>query len=1188
MGYFTDLLNKKDTKPVENRGQVYVDESGKLQFPLLKKPVIDQNLKISAPTGKELSLEQLPEGVRQKTEAELRESEIKMSGKSENFLSVIARAFPRATQSVVLDYLNPQGGSQTIPKTKFEKFLFGEQPVEAVSTQYEKTKQATGLPGPVAATAVFGGAIFDLTLFGGSRKKLSERIVKTITNDAAETLLRKAGVADDLIKQFAPKVVRIKKVAEAEKLLANIEKLQRTTAKVVPTISKDLQPLAQEAGKYKSVREFVNSQQKVFRGGDEPISSGRITEKGISVTTDRKVAKEFADMSGIFKGKGAIEELFYSPTAKVIKASELPNNLVAKRIKLMEEQSKLGDSEMLFSSPESRFNRAQKLIDELEREIVDFGRKNGFDIIEIPNPQGIQELRVVNPNILKTKSQLTDFYNQAIKTAPDIQKGAKVMTGVKERGFITSVKETIPEAKKVAGQYVPRATDDLAIRAKNLIKTDLNTAEKLAFTGTDDKAVATAAELLKHYSDEAAKATDQAVKNALYDKAADLANTIAPKLTEQGRAIQAASILGRLTPEGQVKFAAGQIAKYNEAAGLTKKIPELTGTQTKYILDEIKAINTMADGTGKAMRFQNLQDYISKLVPTPLFKKIIAVWKAGLLTGLKTTGVNIFANLSHIATEAVKDIPSAIVDKVVSLFTGKRAVSFGLRGLKEGSGEGLKKGLRYLTTGFDERNIGTKLDYTKVNFGKGKLAGALQKYTDSVFRLLGTEDQPFYYGAKLRSLYEQAKVAAINKGLRGAKAQDFINDLMKSPTDEMIKYASLDAETAVFQNQTILSRAASGITKAVPVAEVIVPFRRTPSAVAMQIFNYTPAGVVKPIYDMIVKGQFDQRLFSQAMGRGITGTAVMFLGAELFKKNMITGARPIGEREQKLWELEGKQANSIKIGGKWRQVQVLGPVGNLFIMGSIFQKNFNNSGSPTEAVSGALAESASAFTQQTFLTGVSNFIDAISDPARSAAYVAGSTLASTIPTIVSDVARATDTKERRTQSILERFMLRLPGGREILQPQVDVLGKEIETQNPLEVMADPTRPLNVKTSLVIEELKRLSEKGFKVSPTLLGDKKGYEALTPEQNTQLWKKAGEITNTKLTALFNHQPYIDAPDDEKAKIVEEFVDKSKIVARAEMVVLLTQGLQGEELKNKLSEIKKSGFLTRDVYNKYLEIK
>ena len=251
-------------------------------------------------------------------------------------------------------------------------------------------------------------------------------------------------------------------------------------------------------------------------------------------------------------------------------------------------------------------------------------------------------------------------------------------------------------------------------------------------------------------------------------------------------------------------------------------------------------------------------------------------------------------------------------------------------------------------------------------------------------------------------------------------------------------------------------------------------------------------------------------------------------------------------------------------------------------------KNFNNSGSPTEAVSGALAESASAFTQQTFLTGVSNFIDAISDPARSAAYVAGSTLASTIPTIVSDVARATDTKERRTQSILERFMLRLPGGREILQPQVDVLGKEIETQNPLEVMADPTRPLNVKTSLVIEELKRLSEKGFKVSPTLLGDKKGYEALTPEQNTQLWKKAGEITNTKLTALFNHQPYIDAPDDEKAKIVEEFVDKSKIVARAEMVVLLTQGLQGEELKNKLSEIKKSGFLTRDVYNKYLEIK
>ena len=98
----------------------------------------------------------------------------------------------------------------------------------------------------------------------------------------------------------------------------------------------------------------------------------------------------------------------------------------------------------------------------------------------------------------------------------------------------------MPELEsRVAGQYVPRSTDRLAVQAKNLIKDDINAAETLARTDTSDKA-------------------------------ADVANTIARTLTEQGRALQAASILGRLTPEGVVRFAAREIQKYNEAIDVAK------------------------------------------------------------------------------------------------------------------------------------------------------------------------------------------------------------------------------------------------------------------------------------------------------------------------------------------------------------------------------------------------------------------------------------------------------------------------------------------------------------------------------------------------------------------------------------------------------------------------------------------
>ena len=303
----------------------------------------------------------------------------------------------------------------------------------------------------------------------------------------------------------------------------------------------------------------------------------------------------------------------------------------------------------------------------------------------------------------------------------------------------------------------------------------------------------------------------------------------------------------------------------------------------------------------------------------------------------------------------------------------------------------------------------------------------------------------------------------------------------------------------------------------------------------------------------------------------------------------MTTSRPTTEKEQKLWELEGRQPNSIKINGKWRQVQTLGPLGNALLIGGSFQKSFDNSGSPTEALAGGLADAFSAFTQQTFLTGVDSFLNIISDPARYAKSYVSSQIASVIPTFVGDVARATDTVERRTNEIFDKFVAKIPGVREELEPQITVLGEERKSiANPLETMIDPTRLSSAQSSPVISELRRLWDVGFKVSPTLLGDKAGYKGLTSQQNTDLWKKAGEITNEKLTSLISKPEYQKLPDDQKGKYVEKIADQSKLMARVGMVIELTDGLQGEELKAKLSELKKTGLMTSEVFNQYLKLR
>lgn len=789
----------------------------------------------------------------------------------------------------------------------------------------------------------------------------------------------------------------------------------------------------------------------------------------------------------------------------------------------------------------------------------------------------------------KGVTPLSPLAEKSIKSP--ISEIPKVGERIKERGFVASVKEAMPEVK-VAGQYIPRTTDSLAVKAANLVKSDLNAAEKMAILGTDDKAVATGVELLKKYNAE-----------GQYVKAAELAHTMASNLTEAGKTVQAASILGRLTPEGQLKFAANEINAYNEAVvkskgglfGLKKTIPNLTETQSKEILTESKRIFDMPDGEEKAIAFKNLQNKISDLVPSPLYQKIISVWKSGLLTGVKTTGLNEFSNAFHGNTEIIKDIPAAAVDSVASLFTGKRTLAFTIKGTIEGTKEGFSKGWRYLKTGYDERNIGAKLDYKRVNFGTSKIAKGLQKYEETVFHIMGAEDQPFYYGAKARSLQSQAIAQAKNAGLKGIEATSFVNKLVQSPTDEMLKYAVKDAEVSVFQNRTLLGDVAKKIQQ-IPGGEVVVPFGRTPAAVATQMINYSPVGIVKTIVENIGKGKFDQRLFAQGLGRGITGTGVMYIGMQLAKKGWITLGYPTDDKTRKQWELEGKKENSFydPIGKKWRNVNIFGPPGNVLSMGAYLQKGLEDTGSFTQGSIQALAGAVSSIKDQTFLQGLNSFVQAINDPQGYAIGLLSSLEGSVIPTIAGDISTATDITQRNTSikkaGWLGPLQAKIPGLRQTLQPKIDVMGKQIpRAGNIIETLIDPSRPLNIRSTTVVEELKRLASVGQLATPTTYADEKQFiNTLTKEQITQLQQRAGTILESKLKNLFSLSDYKKLSDEDKKKLIENFTSKARLVARTEMVLELTQGLSGDALKNKLSELKKSGFLTKEVFNEFTKMR
>lgn len=772
-----------------------------------------------------------------------------------------------------------------------------------------------------------------------------------------------------------------------------------------------------------------------------------------------------------------------------------------------------------------------------------------------------------------------------------------------ERSFSKRVREQNPDADFELQTDTRRNTAELAARADEIVKNgDQSKYIDDIKEGRDigDEHIAVASQLLNRYKQEADAATDLFRKNEIYESMADVAHDTAARLTEAGRTIQAATILGNVTPEGAIRRAAREINKYN-SNNPNKAPKKLTPEQTRLIYNEKDEINKMPMGEERAMREFFFNDALNSLVPSSKADIISNTWKAGLLTGIKTSGLNIASNTAHFITELLKEVPSVGIDIISSLFTGERTTALTTRGVVSGGQEGFGKGWRYLTTGFDERNVGSKLDYKKMNFGNSKTAKTFQSYTNAVFRTIGSQDQPYYYAAAKHSLWSQSLAAGKNKGLRGNELLEFARDMVANPTDEILKRSVTDAQMVVFQNKTELGRLARGIQQAkiagIPVGQFVVPFAQTPSAVAMQIINYSPVGAVKTIIENVGKGRFDQRAFSQGIGRSIVGTAPLVIGAEMYKNGLISLDYPNGnEREIELNKAEGVAYNSFRTGedDDWRSIITLGPAGNLLLFGAYFQKALDESGSLTESMYTGGFGALSSFTEQTFMTGFNKFTEFVQDPVRYGESYLPNLAASAIPTFVSDFAQANDPLQRNSRgegfvdSLGTRAMNRLPGARNQLPPQVDALGNQVQRRtDAITSMIDPTRPSEDISTPLTDELRRLTNAGFKVSPTKIGTSKGYSSLNRQQEANFYEVVGSNVQEKLQILTEDPLYQSLTDDQRASIIEKITRKAKNQGAAIWVLQQTDGTPIEMQEEILIPLKEDGILNTDVFRAYKKL-
>lgn len=611
--------------------------------------------------------------------------------------------------------------------------------------------------------------------------------------------------------------------------------------------------------------------------------------------------------------------------------------------------------------------------------------------------------------------------------------------------------------------------------------------------------------------------------------------------TEAGRAVSAFRMMGRQTLEPSF-----WLTKAEKEFG-----NELSGEMRQAVLDLIakKDINGLAN-------------FVSMLRKPSFAEKGITLWKAGLLTAPTTHLANIGGNVTMQALMTASDVVGTGVDIVAALATGKRTTTISPRTISakfKGLGKGVKESGTFLKTGIYPTELTKKWDLPTETTFKNKI---LDGYTKGIFRSLGAEDIVFRQAAMSEALAKQAEITAKNEGLKGDLFRERVRDLLVNPTNEMSVNAIEAAEFATFNNPNALANAISGFRgrlradvktkkqlgksglgeEAVLLgSEVVAPFTRTPSNIAARLMDYSPAGFIKTIVRQINPTTRGQKALVEDLSRAVTGTGIIAFGGMLAQKGMMTGNAPSSEAERADFFAEGKQPNSIKIGGKWFQLNRLSPFGNLLALGAEFEeleKEKQLSELPTALGFAALK----GVTEQTFLKGVAGGAKAVTQPERNAQAFIDQTVASVIPTVISKIGRTEDPFLRLSEGTIESVQERLPIIRDRLPVRRDIFGRPVKTSGGNFVLVDPFSITEAKNEPAIQEAQSLGLTIGMPGQTQYGIK-----LTNEEYSKFQKVNGQILKPMLEALIATEGYENSNAEEKRVLFEKTKRKVRTEAR-----------------------------------------
>lgn len=677
---------------------------------------------------------------------------------------------------------------------------------------------------------------------------------------------------------------------------------------------------------------------------------------------------------------------------------------------------------------------------------------------------------------------------------------------------------------------------------------------------------------------------DIALAQKLYTEAAAAGDTkLAMQLTAElcleatraGQEVQAFHLLKKMTPDGQLYYLQRVVNRMQ--GDLDQRMGSRAPTLeiNEQLASELLQARTPAEAKAAAEKIQ--QDVANQVPPTWVDK-----WNAyryfAMLFNPRTHVRNIMGNAMFVPVRKFKNVIGAALEGLSIIPTDERT-----KAILKAEDRPLIDFAKSDFVEIEEAITGSgKMNPRSQILDKRRIFGPefMERTRNFGFDLLEKEDAWFLRGAYTDSLAQYAK------------ANGHTPEFLKSGTKEANsalqrarEYAITEAQKATYRDTSKLANQLNRISKmnwaASVIVEGIMPFKKTPINILKRGVEYSPIGLMKGLgelgYDLVKKKKTTAQVIDD-ISAGLSGTAIMLLGAWLSHMGVISGAGEEG-KEGDFERLQGEQNYALKIGDFSYTIDWAAPAVIPLFAGVELQRSIKESAGEKYTFS-RFVDSTTKITDPVFemtcLQGINSAIrSAQSNKSNPVAAVVTNAVANYVsqemPSLGGAVARTIDGTRRSTYvqkdgpvpkvvaTTGKKMAAKIPGVTFGLQPFVDRWGRTQKNGNiisrAVQNFVSPGYASVKNQTPVDKEVERLykatSENTVLPSSAPTSCQQGNTTyhFTPKENTTFQTTMGQTAYKALEELFEDRRYKNLSDQQKAQAVEKVYKYAGEKARKE---------------------------------------